>query len=35
VLAVKAGKLIDGTSESLQDRVVFVEGETIVKVGKG
>ena len=34
MLAVKAGKLIDGTGELLEDMVVLVEGERIAKVGK-
>ena len=34
MLAVKAGKLIDGTGELLEDVVVLVEGDKIAKVGK-
>ena len=34
MLAIRAGKLIDGTGRMLEDMVVLVEGERIAKVGK-
>ena len=34
MLAVKAGRLIDGTGKLLEDMVVLVEGKKIAEVGK-